>query len=1220
MVSLALLLGGTLLEWAKDESLAQWLLSGQVEEVQQQVFERQELAEQVFQELQGMKEVEIYRQYPEFRHRMNEAGMMLYTYYKGRLVLWTDNTVVPADEEEEDDSLSVESYSNGLYLKQTMQDGPNYRYTILIPIQFEFPIENTYLQDKIPLLEPQGTFLVTTHSEEGDFTIHNKAGESLFFLEVLRLPEVWRATAFFYLLGLSLLLMWFHLLIDRQFAIEPKRGWLLVLAVSGALFGMWKVLRWPEGLFQLDLFSPQQYASSWLFNSLGDLMLFVLLLSWLLFLLMKHSPLLYVRNRGSNIALASVLVFSSMLGSLGAFHLLRSLVLNSNISFDITNIFSLDLYSGVGFLIIFLLLMDAVFFILWAYDAYAPLFRSYLGFLPIALGTLFFLPLLLLNPAHSVLIILYPFSIWMVLVLIVRYDRQLFQFNFTMVILFISAIYAAAILYRFNQQKELEAQKLLASTLASERDVIAEYLFQDVQERVKEDIFVKSYYSNPIFGKEFLQKRINQLYFTGYFSKYDLEAYSYGKDEVPLRGNVDHPYSYWMDLIGRNGLEVVDDHLFFIDDPAAVPYYVAVFPIERVGNVLGKLVITFRQKAFFEESIYPELLLERKLRRSIEERDYSYAIYTNDRLVTQAGDYPYPTEANWRFNTAASYSRWVEGKHRHLLHTVNPHSFVLVTMEKKTLLYPLALFSSLFLLFSLLLVAIYGLSLLASLRPEPSRQGQRFGWELPMHPLRNLMFATKLRIFVIGVILISLISIGYATTSYIRYKYNKEQNDELSQKVRGVLNRLEGALHSEEVRLDANDESLVALVRRLSDLYQNDINLYDTHGNLIMSSQPGIFERDIISEKMNGHAFYQLQYLKVSIIIMQESINRLEYLAAYAPLRSEARETLAYLDLPFFAQETELRSDISSFIVTLINLYVLLFILVSFVSILLSSTITRPLAVIRDKMRQLAVGRRNEPIDYSSKDEIGQLVQEYNDMLRKLEDSTRKLRRTEREVAWREMAKQVAHEIKNPLTPMKLSIQQLQRAWKEKADNLDQRFNKVTDIVIKQIDHLSQIATAFSSFAKMPEGESESVNLTEELAGISNLYSTTERISISADLPDEEVITYIDKNQLGRVFNNLIKNAIQAIPDDRMGRIHVSMKRTGHVAEVEVRDNGKGIPEEEQDKVFRPNFSTKTSGMGLGLAMVKSIVESAGGTITFESVADEGTRFFLTFPVYGSEV
>jgi nitrogen fixation/metabolism regulation signal transduction histidine kinase len=415
----------------------------------------------------------------------------------------------------------------------------------------------------------------------------------------------------------------------------------------------------------------------------------------------------------------------------------------------------------------------------------------------------------------------------------------------------------------------------------------------------------------------------------------------------------------------------------------------------------------------------------------------------------------------------------------------------------------------------------------------------------------------------------------------------------------------------------AQDGNLKSEFRRIASNTNIDFNVYDENGQLYYSSQPRIFEQGIVSDRINPEALHELIAFRRTQFIHPERIGTLNYIAAYAPFVSEKGTMTGFLQLPYFEKQKERNREVSGFLSALLNIYVLLFALAVFIAALISSRITQPLTVIQERMSAMRFGRTNEPIAYSADDEIGQLVNEYNRMLQELAESADKLARSERESAWREMAKQVAHEIKNPLTPMKLSVQHLQRAWTDHRDDREQMTLKMAQTLIQQIDTLSAIATEFSNFAKMPQAAPQALTISDVLRQTITLFSGSSSHEFRLNMPDQPLKVYADKDHLNRVFSNLIKNAVQAIPDDRQGVISVSLQEVEGFAEMNVQDNGSGIPQEQFDRIFMPNFTTKNSGTGLGLAMVKNIVEQGGGSVRFVSEVGIGSTFTVRWPLAG---
>jgi nitrogen fixation/metabolism regulation signal transduction histidine kinase len=285
-----------------------------------------------------------------------------------------------------------------------------------------------------------------------------------------------------------------------------------------------------------------------------------------------------------------------------------------------------------------------------------------------------------------------------------------------------------------------------------------------------------------------------------------------------------------------------------------------------------------------------------------------------------------------------------------------------------------------------------------------------------------------------------------------------------------------------------------------------------------------------------------------------------------------------------------------------------------FLALVVSNYISRPLRILASRISRLSYGKHNEKIEWKRRDEVGKLVDEYNRMIDELVKSADLLARSERETAWREMARQVAHEIKNPLTPMKLSVQHLEKAWNDRTPDWDERLKRFTLTMTEQIESLSAIASEFSDFAKMPVTLVEDLDINEILANVRELYQNSSQIrfefSFNSSIPH---IIKGDRKQLLRVFTNLLNNAIQAIGEDKAGIIRIDLESSGKRYILKIADNGTGISAELSDRIFQPNFTTKSGGMGMGLSIVKSIIQGLGGEISVKSEEGSGTTFTLIF-------
>ncbi|MDA8896411.1 ATP-binding protein, partial [Bacteroidia bacterium] len=475
----------------------------------------------------------------------------------------------------------------------------------------------------------------------------------------------------------------------------------------------------------------------------------------------------------------------------------------------------------------------------------------------------------------------------------------------------------------------------------------------------------------------------------------------------------------------------------------------------------------------------------------------------------------------------------------------------------------------------------------------------------------KLYLSNKLQLYVVGVVFITFCVILFVTIRYFNNSNQTRQIKHLWDKSTEIANTISTRANLQAI-FKRNENNILY---DLSNYYNTDINLFDPDGKLQFSSNSKIFDQGLIGRLMKPEVYRELKFDKKSGVVNNEKLGSLNYIASYLSIFDNDLNLKGYINLPYFTNEQDLIREISNYSATLINLFILIFALAAILAYLIGQQIIKPLDTIRKELSLVKLGKEYTPLKYKNNDEIGLLISEYNKMLTELEYSSNKLAESERQGAWREMAKQVAHEIKNPLTPMKLSLQHLQLAIQRKDENLDEKVTRTSQLLIDQIESLSKMAEEFSSFAKMPEAKNARVDVGEELNKACDLFSRKEGISIKKSIPEKTLTAHIDSQQMGRVFNNIIKNAIQSIPKDQEGLIEASIKSEGSTIFITFKDNGKGIPPELYSKIFSPNFSTKNSGMGLGLAISKKIIEQFNGSIRFESEKDHGTIFFIELPL-----
>lgn len=400
-------------------------------------------------------------------------------------------------------------------------------------------------------------------------------------------------------------------------------------------------------------------------------------------------------------------------------------------------------------------------------------------------------------------------------------------------------------------------------------------------------------------------------------------------------------------------------------------------------------------------------------------------------------------------------------------------------------------------------------------------------------------------------------------------------------------------------------------IYEIADVQNVYFNIYDLEGELIRSSRPK-FEMDSISNCLDAEVLNNLDASANHRYVEENTAAGDKYKASYTYINDSKFKPIGILNLPYFEDPSFNDMELREFFIRLGWVYFLMLLSAIGLAYFISKYITRSLQTISDMMHKTDLTKRNEKIFIEDpSEEIGKLVDSYNEMIDELGESAAKLARSEREQAWREMAKQVAHEIKNPLTPMRLSVQSFQRKFDANDPEVEKKVAEYSKTLIQQIDTMSNIAGAFSNFAKMPAQQNETLNVVKIVKLALDIF-TEKYIHFIAD--EEVIIAKLDRTQLIRVVTNLVKNAIQAVPEVESPRILVTVASEGNSVKISVADNGVGIEDGFRDKIFEPKFTTKSSGMGLGLGMVKNIVETYNGTISFTSHPGKGTVFTVCFP------
>lgn len=482
--------------------------------------------------------------------------------------------------------------------------------------------------------------------------------------------------------------------------------------------------------------------------------------------------------------------------------------------------------------------------------------------------------------------------------------------------------------------------------------------------------------------------------------------------------------------------------------------------------------------------------------------------------------------------------------------------------------------------------------------------------------MRLKKLSLRVRIFFAMIVLVLIASILIAGVTI--YQYNEEAIDyhkeRLERKERAIISDINYVIKETTYPVETEKVSLIFKdeIYRIAAIHGMKINFYDLDGTLLKSSKAS-FEPDSIIKCIDVEILNAISNTAEHRYVVKNEKNGETFQSSYTYIYDSKSKPLAILNLPYLENDDFLNKELNEFLERLGYAYLFMMFIAIILALLLSKYITRTLKTVSDKINETRLEKRNKKIDIeSSSEEISTLVNSYNSMIDQLEESAVQLATSEREQAWREMAKQVAHEIKNPLTPMRLSVQSFQRKFNPEDENIYQKVDEYSKTLIQQIDTMSSIASAFSNFAKMPAQKNETLNVTNIVKLALDIFSE-DYIEFSSD--ENEIMANFDRTQLIRVITNLVKNGIQAIPHDKENpKIKVKVASENDMVKITVEDNGIGVSDENKNKIFEPKFTTKTSGMGLGLAMVKNIVETYKGSITFTSQQEIGTTFTVTFP------
>ncbi len=479
---------------------------------------------------------------------------------------------------------------------------------------------------------------------------------------------------------------------------------------------------------------------------------------------------------------------------------------------------------------------------------------------------------------------------------------------------------------------------------------------------------------------------------------------------------------------------------------------------------------------------------------------------------------------------------------------------------------------------------------------------------------RNLSLSSRIFFYMILLVVLASILIAVVTV----YQYNEQSQDyhrkrlerkeaQLISSINYVLKESSWEIKTENLPLIFKDK-----IYEIANIHNVTFNLYDLKGHLLKSSKVRL-KNDPIPDQLPNYILDTLSQITSKRFVEKNKLLDGNYRSSYLILNNPTSMPIGILNVPYFDDDSLNSGELKEFLIRLGYAYIIMMLVAIAFAYFMSKLITKSIKTISDKMYATRFEKQNKKIALEgATTEIKSLVESYNNMIDALEESAQKLASSEREQAWREMAKQVAHEVKNPLTPMRLSVQSFQRMFDPKDPEIHKKVDEYSKTLIQQIDTMSKIAEAFSNFAKMPAQNLEQLDIVEVVERALEIFPS-ENIKFLAT--SSEIIAIADKDQINRIVNNLVKNAIQSVPENKIPDIEVELSEKDEHVYIKVKDNGSGIDDTISQKIFEPKFTTKTSGMGLGLPMIKNIIETYNGSISYDTTKGKGTVFVVSFPI-----
>jgi len=1138
-------------------------------------------------------------------------GNSFFVYHEGQVVSWSDNRFVPTHASISDNfRMKVLKAGNGDYLIKKWKIHDDKFLVAVIPLYRKFNITNDYLQTWWNRrLFPSGDIVVLDLTANAGLQV---CAQGLCVFKVTFYNDTlpphplvpFAGTIFIFT---SIILLTIFIYIRCRESKYPDIGLPVLYALLYVIRLAMVRTGFPGVFYPSWLFNPQVFASSTINASLGDLLLNEISLLVLCIYLFKNYQRFKIfqylfLNNWISWLMSVVCGVCILFAALFPYVAIQTVYNNSAIVLDISQSLKFD---GIRWAATMVVLLSGVCSFLFSHTfvrllvANGNRVRIILTFF---VAAIIFASTNLLTAQEfksSLLIGTMYFFVVYYLRLYAGLKRLTFAtFSYLFIaISFLSANGAYAV-RTFSIRERIDNQFRFADNFLIDRDIFGEYLLSETAARIAKDAFIQTRINIPFLSRDAIRQKIRQVFLPSYFNKYDVDISLFAATGEPLNNGSTVSLSEFVGNYDQDAYRTSYEGVYFVPSPArdVAQKYLVKIMLRRSGFPSAYVMLELSLKKIIPENVYPELLVDNSFQQFYNAEDISYAVYADTTILYTSGKFNYDVSFSreWLGNPALYRDGLYAGDYLHIAEEDQNNRIAIVSSQQKSDMYTLANFSF-FLVLGLTIILIF----LFIQGIYNYFMGEKLYFSARIQLLLNLAF------------FLPLILVSITTLNLTSHSSQNQLNAEYLNKAEMFSSQLSSQLDEYLNGTGENTVSFGSQLTELAKLTNLDANVYTSRGLLLATSQPQIFENELVSNYINSHAL-KLIHNGENVVIETERVGSLEYYVSYAALKAPlSGKLIGILGIPFFQSGSSMEKVQINIVANILNIFALIFIALVILSYFVSLWLTFPLKFITQSLQRTSLTKVNQPLTWNADDEIGLMVKEYNQMLFKLSESKAELEQNQRERTWREIAQQVAHEIKNPLTPMKLTLQQLQRSFTN-GSNSTEKTEKAVSTLLTQVETLSDIASSFSTFAKMPEPVMQRLELVTLIKRIVLLHSQSGDLTLTTSL--KEAYVRGDEQLLGRTFSNIILNAFQSARPGHPQQLKIVLEQNGNKYLLRFQDNGKGIEPHVAERIFLSHFSTKKSGSGLGLAIAKQALEQMDGRIWFETVVGQGTDFFIELP------